>query len=82
MTTKPTKARPTAIETYRARRADVARLLDWLGMELDKHGRRADANPTDWGYAGDIGKVRSDLIDLLEGLSGIERDRIEQTLRE
>ena len=32
--------------------------------------------------AGDLGKVRSDLIDLLEGLSGIERDRIEETLRE
>ncbi len=82
MTTNPTHAKPTALETYRARRADVARLLDWLGMELDKLGEKAEAEPVNWGYAGTMGHVRTSLIDLLEGLSGIERERIEETLRE
>ena len=39
------RGRPTALEAYRARRADVARLLDWLGMELDKLGEKAEAEP-------------------------------------
>ena len=29
-----------------------------------------------------MGHVRTSLIDMLEGLSGIERERIEETLRE
>ncbi len=77
-----TNAKPTALETYQARRADVARLLDWLGMELDRFGERAEAEPTNWGYAGTMGHVRTSLIDLLESLSGIESECIEETLRE
>jgi len=29
---------PTAAEAYAARRSDIARLLDVLDMELDRHG--------------------------------------------
>jgi len=82
MTTNPTHAKPTALETYRARRADVARLLDWLGMELDKLGQKAEAEPANWACAGTMAHVRTSLIDLLESVSGVERSRIEETLRE
>ena len=74
--------KPSAIETYRQRREDVARLLDILDMELMKFGERAEAAPQDWGFAGSMDYVRSTLIDLVEGLSGIERTRIEETLAE
>jgi hypothetical protein len=74
--------KPTAIETYRQRREDIARLLDILDMELARFGERAEAEPKDWGFAGTMGHVRSELIDLVEHLSGIERERIEETLAE
>ena len=48
--------KPTAIETYRQRREDIARLLDILDMELAKFGERAEAEPKDWGFAGTMGR--------------------------
>ena len=63
-------ATPTAAETYAARRNDIARLMDVLQMELDKHAEAANADPRNWGRAGDLGKVRSDLIDLVGFMSG------------
>ena len=52
-------------DVRRARRNDIARLMDVLQMELDKHAEAAKADPTNWGFTGDLGKVRSDLIDLV-----------------
>ncbi len=76
------KATPKALETYQANRADIARLIDWLQMELDKSDEQAKADPLNWGHAGAMGQVRSNLIDTLEFISGIERERIEETLGE
>lgn len=73
---------PTAAEAYTARRNDIARLLDVLEMELDKHDERAKADPRNWGLPGDLGKVRSDLIDLVAFMSGMERQRVEEFLRD
>ena len=73
---------PTASETYAARRNDIARLMDVLEMELDKHAEAAKADPRNWGRTGDLGKVRSDLIDLVSFISGMERERIEEFLRD
>ncbi len=81
-TNKTTKPEPTAAETYAARRSDIARLLDVLEMELDKHDERAKADPLNWGLPGNLGKVRSDLIDLVGFMSGMERERIEEFLRD
>ncbi|GIK18464.1 MAG: hypothetical protein DYG93_11785 [Leptolyngbya sp. PLA2] len=82
MTKRTNKTEPTAAETYAARRSDIARLLDVLEMELDKHDERAKADPRNWGLPGNLGKVRSDLIDLVGFLSGMERERIEEFLRD
>ena len=82
MTKRTPKTEPTAAETYTARRSDIARLLDVLEMELDKHDERAKADPLNWGITGNLGKVRSDLIDLVGLMSGMERERIEEFLRD
>ncbi|MFN0138065.1 MAG: hypothetical protein ACKVS9_18330 [Phycisphaerae bacterium] len=81
-TTTTNQPEPTAAQTYAARRADIARLIDVLEMELDKYDQRAAAEPKRWDFAGTLGHVRSTLIDLVEGLSGMERERIEEFLAE
>ncbi len=81
-TPKTTKPEPTAAETYAARRNDIARLLDVLEMELDKHDEQAKADPTNWGLPGNLGKVRSDLMDTVAFLSGMDREDIERFLAE
>ena len=80
MTTNETHK--TAIEAYTARRADIARLIDVLEMELGKYDERAQAEPQRWDFPGTLDSVRTTLIDLVEGLSGIERDAIEEFLSE
>ncbi|HPD28563.1 MAG TPA: hypothetical protein PLL20_01105 [Phycisphaerae bacterium] len=72
----------TAAETYATRRHEVARLMDVLEMELKKYDDQAAAKPKDWGFAGTMAHVRECLIDLVEGLSGIERSEIERFLSE
>ena len=81
-TTKTTKPEPTAAEAYAARRNDIARLMDVLQMELDKHAEGAKADPRNWGFAGSLGKVRSDLIDLVGFMSGMDREHVEAFLND
>ena len=75
-----TNPEPTAAQTYASRRSDIARLLDVLHMELDKHDERAKADPANWGITGNLGKVRGDLIDIVAFLSSMEREDIERFL--
>ena len=77
MTKKTNQPRQTAAEAYAAARSDIARLLDVLDMELAKHETRAKADARDWGFAGDLQKVRSDLIDTVAFASGMEREAVE-----
>lgn len=79
---KTTKPEPTAAETYAARRNDIARLMDVLQMELDKHAEGAKADPGNWGFAGSLGKVRSDLIDLVGFLSNMDPEHVEAFLND
>ena len=86
MTTRPAQTdrsvppQPTAAQTYGAHRADIARLLDVLDMELDKHGAEQKADPANWGRAGDLGKVRGDLINLVGFLSNMDPGEVERFL--
>ena len=75
-TPKTTKTEPTAAQTYAARQNDIARLMDVLQMELDKHAEGAKADPRNWGFAGSLGKVRSDLIDLVGFLSNMDPEHV------
>ncbi|MBK9189958.1 MAG: hypothetical protein ACT4PL_03765 [Phycisphaerales bacterium] len=79
---KTTKPEPTAAETYAARRNDIARLIDVLQMELEKHDEQAKADPTNWGITGNLGKVRSDLMDTVGFLSSMEREDMERFLND
>ena len=79
---KPVSHQPNAAETYAARRGDIARLMDVLQMELDKHAEAAKADPRNWGRTGDLGKVRSDLIDLVGFMSGMDREHVEAFLND
>jgi hypothetical protein len=81
-TTNAKRPEPTAAQTYAARQNDIARLMDVLQMEIDKHAEAAKADPRNWGLPGNLGKVRSDLIDLVGFLSGIERERVEEFLND
>ena len=77
MTTKQ-----TARKLYDQRRQDIARVMDWIELELDKHKTNAKANPNDWGYPGDLGHVRENLIETLALLSNSEPQAIEDLLSE
>ena len=81
-TTKSTKPEPTAAEVYAARRNDIARLMDVMQMELDKHAEGAKADPRNWGFAGSLGKVRRDLIDLVGFLSNMDPEHVEAFLND
>jgi len=76
MRTVPTTAR----EAMTAKQNDIARLIDVLQMELAKHAERAKAAPNNWGFPGNLGKVRSDLIDTVAFISGMGREEIEAFL--
>lgn len=73
---------PNAAQVYAARRGDIARLLDVLAMELDRHGARAAAEPGSWGLPGDLDKVRSDLIGLVGFMSGMDPEHVEAILND
>ena len=75
-------ATTNARDAYQARTNDIARLMDVLQMELEKHAAAAQAQPKCWGKVGDLGKVRSDLIELVGFLSGMEREAVENFLAE
>jgi len=72
----------TARELYDERHQDIARVMDWIELELDKHKTNAKANAADWGYPGDLGHVREKLIETLAFLSNNEPQEIEDLLGE
>ena len=73
-------AKQTASELYTQRREDIARLIDWLDLELGKHQAKAQAEPRDWGYAGDLGNVRAKLVRAVAFLANQEPEDIENLL--
>lgn len=71
-----------AADACQAHGNDIARLLDVLQMELDKHASAAKADEKNWAKVGDLGKVRSDLIEVVAFISGNDRQAIEAFLAE
>lgn len=59
-----TKRPLTAADAYRQRGQAVEALLDELRGKLDAHAQRAAVDPSNWGYAGDLGHVEEVLRDL------------------
>ncbi len=77
-----TNAQPTAAQMYEARMSDIARLIDLLHMELDTHAGEAKAEPTNWGYAGDLARVRGKLMDAITSIAPVDHDDLEVFLAE
>ena len=71
-----------ARDAYQTKANDIARLIDVLQMELDKHADAAKADAKNWAKVGDLGKVRNDLIEMVGFMSGMDRQAIENFLAE
>lgn len=82
MKTRKTKTTPTQTpaQAFAERDGDIARLIDVLGMEMDKRRDAAKANPTSWYGIGDLDKVRADLVDLVAFVSGMDPDAVREFL--
>jgi len=81
---KTTKNKAAAAETYAKRRSDIARLLDVLQMELDRHDAEFSDEPTNWGAVGDLDHLRDQLIWIVAFAGGakMEREDVERFLAE
>ena len=55
-----------ARETYQAKANDIARLIDVLQMELDKHADAAKADERCWGKVGDLGTELFGVVSTLD----------------
>jgi hypothetical protein len=75
-TNAKTTTQKTASQAYAAAKGDIARLLDVLQMELDALAKRAALAQRHWGYAGDLGRIRDGLIELVMAMSGMDRDAV------
>lgn len=58
--------RQTAAERYADHQQDIRALMDMIAEELRVHAQQAAGDPLDWGYAGDLGRIRHSLKGLLE----------------
>ena len=65
-TTKTTTQ--TAAGCYAERQAEAQDLLMRIAARLADHQRRQAAEPADWGYAGDLGRVIEQLAYVLADL--------------
>ena len=66
--TKKNEKQQTAAETYAARKADIASLLDLIQQEIEANAAEAAKDLGNWGYAGSLGHVRSELKNILSFL--------------
>jgi len=70
-----------AKELYTNRKRDIAALLDWLSLEVDKAAEYAEKEGgPDYADAGDLGHVRELLIQTLAFLAQQEEKDIEAAL--
>ena len=60
--------RQTAAETYAARHAECAALLERITSRLEQHKASQAQEPANWGYAGDLGRVTEELAYVLADL--------------
>lgn len=81
-TTKSRIAGLTAAEKYQQNRKHIATLLGWLEDELESHEARAKEDPKNWGFAGDLGSAKENLISILSQLTAFDTSDIETELEQ
>ena len=62
-------AKQTAAACCAERYADCQDLLKRIASRLERHKTAQAAEPADWGYAGDLGRVREELAEVLAALN-------------
>lgn len=67
MTKNTRKHQQTAPECYAELRKEIAVLMNSIQTELKEHAERAKGS-NDWGYVGDLGKIRQEATEILETL--------------
>lgn len=72
----------TALDVCRERLADISALMDQIGQELDSRFKPLEQAGVNWSDAGDLGRVREDLVQTLQNISFLSKDDIEATLAE
>lgn len=72
---KPRTTNQIATERYATSALDIARLLNVLEMELDRHEEESNADPKNWGRVADLDIVRHNLIDIIAFISSAKMDR-------
>jgi hypothetical protein len=75
MTTAPDN--PRLQDAFTRTQSDIARLMDWLSLELDK---RSDPEKATWSILASLEHVRGNLIDTLEFISDVDRENIQRSL--
>jgi len=73
-TTKTTKQ--TAAACYAERHAEAQDLLKRIAIRLEQHRKDQAAEPVNWGYAGDLGRVTEELAYVLASLG--DRSAVDQ----
>ncbi len=73
-TTKTTKQ--TAAACYAERHAEAQDLLKRIARRLEQHKKDQAAEPTNWGYPGDLGRVTEELAYVLASLG--DRSAVDQ----
>lgn len=56
-----------ADQDYKAKQAEIQKLLGELDARLKRHEKKRQTGPLNWGYNGDLGHVIEVLKDLKEG---------------
>ena len=59
----------TAAADFKASSEAIEKQLAELAAKLKGHKAKAEADPKNWGYAGDLRTIESDLADILDFLN-------------
>ena len=76
MTTKKKTKKPatypkaTAAQHYQAKANGIRMYLFQLNEALEDHAEKQAANPENWGYPGDLGRVCKQLADIVATMNG------------
>ncbi len=73
---RTTKTKQNAAACYAERHAECQNLLKRIASRLEQHKKEQAAEATDWGYAGDLGRVTEELAYVLASLG--DRSAVDQ----
>jgi len=73
---------PTPLGVMNLQKAEIARLIDVLQMEVDRLATRLEADPDNWALTGNVSIIRHDLIGVVAFASNLDRKDVVRFLSE